>query len=154
MTPNPDLMISPLVLALFPLICIPLVMFLLARIGTWAKLVEKYAYDGSQRPTNWGKFISGRFGSVRYNKCLWVGTTSNGLHIRPAIPFYPEIRIPWTSIKTVQEHVIFGGRTFEFFLSDADLSFHLANGKFIEEARAFLPSNAIKGLPHKTKNNK
>lgn len=150
MAANPEL-IAALTSVVMAIAMWLIVMTAVTKTGIWYKLAEKYAYDGSMQPTKWHNFVSGKFGSAKFNGCLCVGTTQNGLHIKPAGfmmmgPFQKEFRIPWQSIKAIEERKEWGQSFLVFQLADADLSFALKNGEYMEEARKLVAPKTIKLL--------
>ncbi len=130
------------------------VMSLIARMGNWTKLADKYAYDGTFTPPKWHNFVSGRFGNARYNGCLCVGISSSGLHIKPAGwlmmgPFHKAFRIPWSSIKSIEERKEWANTHIIFHLSDEPLSFSLLKGNYLEEVKNLLPPSSINLIEQK-----
>lgn len=90
------------------------VFFLISRFG-WARLAEKYRYDGQFFGTKIG-LISATINWADYNNALILQINDKGMLIKPLKIFgffHPPLLIPWREIKSVQERKILFVRYWE-----------------------------------------
>ena len=77
----------------------------LAQVGGWAKLAERYATHDSQIGKNYS-MRSGYVGSVRYKSCLNLRVCKKGLRLS-VLPLFrvghPPLFIPWDQFHNVSE---------------------------------------------------
>lgn len=130
----------PLIFVMFPICFVALwcfVNWMLAQLGGWARLAEKY--PGSPTPTG-TKFCgqSGRVGYARYNGILTIHTSPEGLHVAVMILFrigHPPMLIPWTEIH---------GATMRRFLFWKTVDFEIGSPAV---GRMQLPEKVFAGQP-------
>jgi hypothetical protein len=100
---HPALIIALVLAAYFTLLC--LVMFLVATLGGWRQLAQRFHFEG-QFPAQVWKFESARMRGIGgYRNALTVGADQSGLYIKPMrlfSAFHPPLFVPWAEISTYQ----------------------------------------------------
>src|SRR6516165_9425545 len=105
-------------------------LYLIARVGGWQKLAEKYAdtdaYTGPWKGWQWG-----RIGSISYKQCLWIAIDFRGLHLKTGpiflFPFFHKpLLIPWTAIKSVEASNYWWMKTLALKLNEPEVEIMLA----------------------------
>lgn len=91
----------------FPLFWIA-VSLLLAHMGGWAKLAEKYpeVRNRVESPSETYRMRSGSVGATNYSKCLNLRVYDDGLRVSVLLPFrigHPPLFIPWDQFHSVSE---------------------------------------------------
>ncbi len=82
------------------------VLFLLARLGGWTELAQRYATE-LPFPDGCRYFVSAQFRALtRYGGCLIAGADAQGIYLKPWLlfrPFHPPLHIPWAEIAVTDE---------------------------------------------------
>jgi hypothetical protein len=81
-----------------------LILFVLATVGGWGRLAQRYRTDRLFQGTIW-KYQFGFMGGVRYNGALTVGSGMEGFYLAvlPLLrPFHPPLLIPWSDVSVGQ----------------------------------------------------
>lgn len=113
---------APAFALLLPLI-VPLwfgfILWLLSRLGGWARLAA--TYPPHTLPYGRKMWVAARVGWVNYNGCLrvWVGPEGMFLSlIWPFSIFHKPLFIPWSAIRNRQDHKMLWVRTTRFDIGD------------------------------------
>lgn len=120
------------------------ILTLISRLGGWNRLAEKYSYDSNFLGT-WKGWLWGRIGMANYKRCLWVGVSPEGLHLKTG-PFFffqiahPPLRIPWYAITTIENRTYWFMDVVDITLSDPKVKITLERGA-LDGAQRFLPSH-------------
>jgi hypothetical protein len=141
---------------LLPVFSVPIVwigaLWLLAQLSGWTRLSEKYRCDHAFAASCKG-WQSGKIGYVGYHHCLWLAIAPDGLYLKtePTFlfgAFHPPLRIPWSAIRSVEEHRFWWTRTFDIKLNDPDLKITVGQ-ETLSEAQHFL-GEKLKLLEHRS----
>lgn len=94
-------LIFGLFLVVFPMFWCAIVL-LLAFVGGWRKLAEKYATEKEPRGTAF-RWVNGSVGIVSYRNCLNAHVAHEGLYL--SVPFFfrmghKQLLIPWAEIRS------------------------------------------------------
>ena len=101
-----------------------LILFLLAKLGGWSALAERYRMDRPFQGSLW-RYQFGFLGSTRYNGALTVGSGSEGLYLAVFVffrPFHPPLLIPWSEVSLGGRKTILFGVLVEFRLGPEPLA--------------------------------
>jgi len=98
-------LLAPMLLPFLPFVLLPVIFQLLARLGGWAALAERYPAAGeAPRPRCW--FGSGIFRRwCGYNNCLIVSADQTGLFMSlwPVFSIgHAPIFIPWSEVREIR----------------------------------------------------
>lgn len=115
------------------------VIWLVANLGGWARLAEKYRCDDSF-VDSWTYLPWGTVGGSRYKGLLLAAATAEGLYLKVGFLirlWHPSLRIPWTAIESAIEKKSWQGRSWEIHLSGMNVPITLEYGA-LSEAQRFL----------------
>ena len=107
---------------IFPFIFIGMwviVSYIISRIG-WARLVEKYRFDGDFEGTRVG-IISASINGGNYNGSLVLKYNYNGIYLKTIFIFrlfHPPVLIPWNEIKEVRDRKMLFVKLKEIVIGD------------------------------------
>ena len=118
--------LAPLSLVLFVVLWM-LVVAVVARIGGWRALAERYEDPGSAEPERRHRFQSVVLRRValipaRYRGSVHIGIGAAGLFLTPVLVFrfqHPPLLIPWTAIARCEEGSLLGLRWVAVEVRDA-----------------------------------
>jgi hypothetical protein len=101
-------------------------------------MAEKYSCDDSFAGP-WSRWQSAKIGSVAYHHCLGFAFSPIGFYLKvhPAILFafsHPSLRIPWSSIKSVEERRCMWSSVLEIRLTEPDIKILVVKNALTEAA--------------------
>ncbi len=82
--------------------------YIVSRQSGWAGLAKRYALDKSQLPAIKDirfKIASARINNMRYNSCLQIGASEQGMILKMLLPLrfsHPTLLIPWSRISSIR----------------------------------------------------
>lgn len=138
---------TPVLIALavvaFPIIWMS-VIAVVARIGGWRTLAERYEDTGSTEPERRYRFQSVvlrrvSFIPARYRGSVNIGIGAAGLFLRPVLVFrfqHPPLHIPWGAVASCEDGSLLGFRWVDVEVTDASptLRFYGTVGDEVMEA--------------------
>ncbi len=142
-TPGPPMTAVLIALAVvaFPVIWLSVVA-VVARIGGWRALAERYEDTGSAEPEQrfrFGSVVLRRWLPARYRGSVHIGLGAAGLFLTPLFVFrfqHPPLRIPWTAVARCEDGSLLGFRWVDVELKDESptLRFYGKVGDEVTEA--------------------
>jgi hypothetical protein len=124
----------PLAVLLVPFVAFPIVLYLtlafVSRLGGWGALARRFPDPMTKRPSErvFGWKSVAMSAIARYNNCINIGVSEQGLSLRPTFliaPMHPPIFMPWQDVGNVefnpngwfceQAGVRAGGRVIRFY---------------------------------------
>lgn len=112
---------------------------MLAQIGGWSELAQKYRTDNTFIGS-WKGWQFGTFGGVKYKQCLWVAAAPEGLYIKTGPLFlfrlfHPPLLIPWSAINSIEEREFWWRRVFQIHVTDSPVKITLQQDALSEGQR-------------------